>query len=505
MPSINTPALYLFRFIGPEKLLEVWFSMSQCALPGAADPDGLKKISAETWRNMLDLVDCKILSVITFGDVDAYLLSESSMFVFPHKLVLKTCGTTTLLYGLPRILELAALEAGFPHIPANAENESPAAAVPYRIFYSRKNFQYPDKQRGPHRSWQDEVKYLDQHFSNGSAYMIGKMNAEHWYLYITTPDTSLTPPATPEAFGMCNAGVESQISSNKEIKLGRSLGKGLTNEQDYTLEILMTDLDEGKAAKFWLNEAVSLAKERRQNSTAEVCRIATEKQDMPLDQIENGEYREECDELLLAERQNSVQSPPASSNVTPDVDFLQSADDLTTEGHVLGYLITEASGLADIYPRNRYPDAKIDSYLFDPCGFSANGVVPSMDGSSGTSETHYFTIHVTPEPHCSYASFETNVPAKQSDRDTSDIIEHVVSIFRPGRFSVTLFEGKADSGEISCPEQERAKRNDRMDLVPGYRRVDRILHDLDDYDLVFRYHERLDWKGGAPRLGEFIC
>jgi S-adenosylmethionine decarboxylase len=25
---------------------------------------------------------------------------------------------------------------------------------------------------------------------------------------------------------------------------------------------------------------------------------------------------------------------------------------------------------------------------------------------------------------------------------------------------------------------------------------------LDGYDLVFRYYERDDWKGGKPRLGE---
>jgi len=32
--------------------------------------------------------------------------------------------------------------------------------------------------------------------------------------------------------------------------------------------------------------------------------------------------------------------------------------------------------------------------------------------------------------------------------------------------------------------------------------VDKIVHDLNGYDLVFRYYERNDWKGGASRLGE---
>ena len=41
-----------------------------------------------------------------------------------------------------------------------------------------------------------------------------------------------------------------------------------------------------------------------------------------------------------------------------------------------------------------------------------------------------------------------------------------------------------------------------MDAIKGYRRVERIVHDLDGYELVFRYFERHDWRGGAPRLGE---
>jgi len=48
----------------------------------------------------------------------------------------------------------------------------------------------------------------------------------------------------------------------------------------------------------------------------------------------------------------------------------------------------------------------------------------------------------------------------------------------------------------------KAGAKSRMDAIDGYRRVDRIVHDLDGYELVFRYYERLDWKGGAPRLGE---
>jgi Adenosylmethionine decarboxylase. len=129
-------------FEGPEKLLEVWFAPSATEL-GDAGPEGLKKVPSEIWKDMLDLVNCQVLSIVSSEDVDAYLLSESSMFVWPHKLILKTCGTTTLLSGLPRILEIAALFAGFPRATAPPSRGITVAAAPYRVFYSRKNFCSP--------------------------------------------------------------------------------------------------------------------------------------------------------------------------------------------------------------------------------------------------------------------------------------------------------------------------------------------------------------------------
>ena len=151
-------------FEGPEKLLEVWFAPSERALPASASPLGLKVVAQDVWKEMLDLVRCKVLSVVESQNVDAYLLSESSMFVFPHKIVLKTCGTTTLLCGLPRILEIAAREARFVHVKSDLPEGISIAATPHRVFYSRKNFLFPRQQHGPHRSWRDEVRYLDKMF-----------------------------------------------------------------------------------------------------------------------------------------------------------------------------------------------------------------------------------------------------------------------------------------------------------------------------------------------------
>lgn len=472
---------------GPEKLLEVWFAPDAEALPATCAPNGLKAVPADTWKEMLDLVNCKVLSVLESDTVDGYLLSESSMFVWPHKLILKTCGTTTLLCGLPRMLEIAALSAGFPHVPANLPRSIPAAATPYRIFYSRKNFLFPNQQRGPHRSWRDEVRFLDKMFLGGSAYMIGKMNGDHWYLYTTGPDTKLTPPASPDR----------EPTKTKFLDFPDAKKAVRCGEDDETLEILMTDLDEQNARQFYLEDASAVAEGHhfqkvKKNSVKALGTIREEKA--------NGHVSND-DGFDVFEQTSSDNSQYSS-----DDDDLTLPEELTTEGHALGTIVSEGCGLSDVYAVGKYPEAKIDAYMFNPCGFSANGVIPppptNGNGKKNRAGHHYFTVHVTPEPQCSYASFETNVPAHQSGRETADVVEQVVNIFKPGRFSVTIFENKkdAESGDGIAS----ANKTGRMDNIAGYKRMDRIVHDLEGYDLVFRYYERFDWKGGAPRLGEVI-
>ena len=72
------------------------------------------------------------------------------MFVYPHKLILKTCGTTTLLLALPLLLQIARQYCGFEKV--------------WRVFYSRKAFMFPERQIGPHRSWDSEVEFLNKCF-----------------------------------------------------------------------------------------------------------------------------------------------------------------------------------------------------------------------------------------------------------------------------------------------------------------------------------------------------
>ncbi|KAK0385302.1 hypothetical protein NLU13_7778 [Sarocladium strictum] len=464
-------------FEGPEKLLEVWFAPSALNLPVGTKPNGLKAVPAETWETMLDMVNCKVLSVLESEPVDAYLLSESSMFVFPHKLILKTCGTTTLLLGLQRMLHIAAAHAGFPFQNAQSVEEIKAAATPYRVFYSRKNFLFPDKQQGPHRSWKQEVKYLDDMFEGGSAYMVGKMNGDHWYLYITSPNQALTPPRTPET-----------ESDNGKIFTPNS-ATGL-DDGDETLEILMTDLDPENAKKFYLEHASATATDK----------LAADARKHAVDSL--GTLSSAADDDVFANGMEVDEDDNAGDR------GLDAVEALTTEGHALGTVVSEHCGLSDVYPMAQYPDARVDAYLFSPCGFSANGVVPAPPSTEENQHNaaHYFTVHVTPEPNCSFASFETNVPGGQSGRSTAEIIEHVVDIFRPGRFSVTLFEAKGKSANPYGMADDLARgvaAQRLIDPVRGYKRIDRIVHDFEDYDLIFRFYEREGWVGDkGARVGE---
>ncbi|XP_006460983.1 hypothetical protein AGABI2DRAFT_178340 [Agaricus bisporus var. bisporus H97] len=211
-------------FEGPEKLLEIWFAPSAASVPGIPDADGrigLRRIDRKVWEDMLDIVKCKVLSTMDGLEMDAYLLSESSFFIFPHKLILKTCGTTLNLLGVPRILEIAAQYADLPTV--------------YRCFYSRKSFMFPELQKGPHRDWKHEVEFLDGIFHDGAAYTIGKVNGDHWLLYVVcSSDTTPSPHSS-----------NNTLPSDPE------------HIPDYTIEILMSGLAKGPRDAFHFGEQPS--------------------------------------------------------------------------------------------------------------------------------------------------------------------------------------------------------------------------------------------------------
>jgi len=71
-----------------------------------------------------------------------FICSESTLVVLPRRVVIKTCGSTTLLRAVPKVLEIAK-SCGFESVES--------------VFYTRKNFLEPERQLFPHNNFENEV------------------------------------------------------------------------------------------------------------------------------------------------------------------------------------------------------------------------------------------------------------------------------------------------------------------------------------------------------------
>ncbi|XP_003781639.1 S-adenosylmethionine decarboxylase proenzyme [Otolemur garnettii] len=182
-------------FEGTEKLLEVWFSRQQ---PDANQGSGdLRTIPRSEWDILLKDVQCSIISVTKTDKQEAYVLSESSMFVSKRRFILKTCGTTLLLKALVPLLKLARDYSGFDSIQVSIQ----------------KTFSKP---------FEGSINVLRVFNPNGAAYCMGRMNSDCWYLY------TLDFP-------------ESRVIS----------------QPDQTLEILMSELDPAVMDQFYMKDGVT--------------------------------------------------------------------------------------------------------------------------------------------------------------------------------------------------------------------------------------------------------
>ncbi|XP_057307571.1 S-adenosylmethionine decarboxylase proenzyme-like [Hydractinia symbiolongicarpus] len=91
------------------------------------------------------------------------------------------------------------------------------------------------------------------------------------------------------------------------------------------------------------------------------------------------------------------------------------------------------TGISSLFPGSMH-----DGVIFDPVGYSVNGLLDKF----------YYTIHVTPQPDCSYVSFETNI----QNENYYELIAKLAAIFKPGKFIVTLFSNR----EVICGTAKKA-------------------------------------------------
>ncbi|EEF45432.1 S-adenosylmethionine decarboxylase proenzyme 4 [Ricinus communis] len=190
-------------FEGFEKRLELHFFGDD---PVMVDNMGLRLLEFESLVNVLNAVQCTVVSAVGNQYFDAYVLSESSLFVYPTKIIIKTCGTTQLLKSIRPLL----------HYACNLGLSLCSCR------YTRGNFIFPKSQPFPHTSFKEEVIYLEETLPSNLCYrkasvMPSKMTSHSWHVFTASDQNHF-------------------ISQNHHL---------------YTIEVCMTELDRVLARKFF--------------------------------------------------------------------------------------------------------------------------------------------------------------------------------------------------------------------------------------------------------------
>lgn len=154
--------------------------------------------------------------------------------------------------------------------------------------------------------------------------------------------------------------------------------------------------------------------------------------------------------------------------------FPESADaEDATAPQTTGISLSDRLGITALFPSSTAERKTVlDGYSFQPCGYSSN-VTMQTD--------RYATIHVTPEEDWSYASFETNMEfgtvGDGSKLDVKEVVQRLLKIFNPGRFTLTLFVSNSDEEIETTGEQGLAALHEAKFLNEKYKRTAKIVYE----------------------------
>jgi S-adenosylmethionine decarboxylase len=140
------------HFEGPEKKVEIILKPNR---------PSLRTYGKAQWEKVVHKSRAQILSEISNDQCTAYLLSESSLFVYDDRVIMITCGRTTLAHAVLEILTFVDLET----IDA--------------IFYERKNEHFP---RSQPTHFFDDVRMLSEYMP-GKVFRFGHEDEHHIFLF----------------------------------------------------------------------------------------------------------------------------------------------------------------------------------------------------------------------------------------------------------------------------------------------------------------------------------
>ncbi|XP_004486095.1 S-adenosylmethionine decarboxylase proenzyme 4 [Cicer arietinum] len=163
----------LSGFEGFEKRLELHFYDHN---PTINHQLGLRKLEFESIQQILQAVQCTVVSAVGNSYFDSYVLSESSLFVYPTKIIIKTCGTTQLLKSIIPLIYFANNHLNF---------------TLSSVCYTRGSFIFPKSQPFPHTSFNDEVSYLENTIPSNLCYkkasiLPSKSSSHSWHVFTAT-------------------------------------------------------------------------------------------------------------------------------------------------------------------------------------------------------------------------------------------------------------------------------------------------------------------------------
>jgi len=157
---------FIKKFEGPEKKIKVSLSAPQ---------EGLRSNSDGRWSRIVNASSARIISSISTDCLDAYLLSESSLFVWEDAVLIITCGKTNPVNAFHEIID--------------AVTEKSVASV----FYERKNFMFPREQPS---DFEKEIKSIADRFP-GKSRRHGPADRDHIHSFYSSPvNTALNPDDT---------------------------------------------------------------------------------------------------------------------------------------------------------------------------------------------------------------------------------------------------------------------------------------------------------------------
>jgi len=170
----------MVQFEGPEKKFEVVVS------PKAGD---LRSFGDSYWKGIVNLASADILSKISNSHCDAYLLSESSLFVFSDRAIMLTCGQTTLVRSLIELISKVKSE--------NLES----------LIFERKNEHFPNLQL---TSFDEDILLLKEHVK-GTTYSFGEMDGH--YLSMFHLDQTYSPSTDDRTLEILMYGIDCETQA----------------------------------------------------------------------------------------------------------------------------------------------------------------------------------------------------------------------------------------------------------------------------------------------------